>query len=183
MSQHMVIFQNPDGDPGYNQFESIEEAVSFVETIRNDQGIDSIRIFELSEVKFDLKPYYKVELQALSAGSPSSSASSPSASSGTPSSSPLSSSAPSAPAAPSAPSTPASPIGSDPAPAPAPSPAPSAPAPAPAPAPSSDTTSTSPFAAPSEPTPTYPAPSSAPTPPADQPQDDSQPTRRGLFGR
>ena len=175
MSQHMVIFQNPDGDPGYNQFESIEEAVSFVETIRNDQGIDSIRIFELSEVKFDLKPYYKVELQALSAGSSNSSNSS---------NSPLSSSAPSAPsapAAPSAPSTPASPIGSDSAPSPAP--APSAPAPAPAPAPSADTTSTSPFAAPSEPTPTYPAPSSAPTPPADQPQDDSQPTRRGLFGR
>ena len=70
MSQHMVIFQNPAGDPGYNQFESIEEAVSFVETIRNEQGIDSIRIFELDEVKFDLKPYYKVELLALKAGAP-----------------------------------------------------------------------------------------------------------------
>ena len=69
MSQHMVIFQNPSGDPGYNQFESIEDAVSFVEKLRNDQGIDSIRIFELDEVKFDLKPYYKVELQALNAGS------------------------------------------------------------------------------------------------------------------
>ena len=70
MSQHMVIFQNPEGDPGYNQFESIEEAVSFVEKIRNEQGIDSIRIFELEEVKFDLKPYFKVELLALKAGAP-----------------------------------------------------------------------------------------------------------------
>ena len=69
MSQHMVIFQNPDGDPGYNQFESVEEAVSFVEQIRNGQGIDSIRIFELNEVKFELKPFYKVVLQALTAGS------------------------------------------------------------------------------------------------------------------
>ena len=79
MSQHMVIFQNPEGDPGYNQFESIEEAVSFVEKIRNDQGIDSIRIFELEEVKFDLKPYYKVELLALKAGSPMTAPSAPSA--------------------------------------------------------------------------------------------------------
>ncbi len=173
MSQHMVIFQNPDGDPGYNQFESIEEAVSFVEKIRNDQGIDSIRIFELSEVKFDLKPYFKVELQALSSGAPAASTSSSPLSS-----TPSAPATPAAPSAPAAPSTPASPISSEPTSAPAP-----APTPAPAPAPSADTTSTSPFAAPSEPTPTYPAPSSAPTPPADAPQDDSQPTRRGLFGR
>jgi hypothetical protein len=53
----MVIFQNPEGDPGYNQFESIEEAVSFVEKIRNEQGIDSIRT-RAEEVKFDLKPYF-----------------------------------------------------------------------------------------------------------------------------
>ena len=46
MTQHMVIFQNPHGDPGYNQFESIEDAVGFVEKLRNEQEIDSIRIFE-----------------------------------------------------------------------------------------------------------------------------------------
>ena len=70
VSQHMVIFQNPDGHPGYNQFESVEEAVAFVEKLRNEQSIDSIRIFELNELKFDLKPYYKVQMQALNAGSP-----------------------------------------------------------------------------------------------------------------
>jgi len=159
VSQHMVIFQNPDGDPGYNQFESVEDAVSFVEKIRNDQGIDSIRIFELNEVKFELKPYYKVELQALNAGA----ASRPAA-------------APSAPAAP-APQTqfaaaPAAPA--------------AAPAPTPQPTPVPDQ-STSPFAAPA-PTPAPESPSyqpsapGAPVPPADQPSDD-QPTRRGLFGR
>ena len=150
MSQHMVIFQNPEGDPGYNQFESIEEAVGFVEKIRNEQGIDSIRIFELEEVKFDLKPYYKVELLALKAGA-----------------------APSAPAAP----------------APAPAPAPAAPA-APTAAPAAPAPEpASPFAAPA-PQPDAPggfAPPSGgpvpPTPPADQPDEEAQPTRRGLFGR
>ena len=154
MSQHMVIFQNPDGDPGYNQFESVEEAVSFVEQIRNGQGIDSIRIFELNEVKFELKPYYKVELQALTAGS-----------------------TPTRPSAPIAQPAPPAPPAAAPAPA-APAPAPVAPAPG-APAPAAER-STSPFAAPAPQPQQFP--SAAPIPPADQPADD-QPTRRGLFGR
>ncbi|MHB1137590.1 MAG: hypothetical protein ACYC2O_01455 [Microthrixaceae bacterium] len=160
----MVIFQNPDGDPGYNQFESVEEAVSFVEKIRNDQGIDSIRIFELNEVKFELKPYYKVELQALNAGT------APSRPQPAPAPAP-SSTFPTAAPAPAAPSTPA-------APAPAAAAAPTAPA----------AESTSPFANAAPESPSFdPAPSQAPAPapvpPADQPAEESQPTRRGLFGR
>ena len=53
---HMVIFQTPDGNPGYNQFETVEEAVSFVEKLRNDQSIDNARMFALEEIKFELKP-------------------------------------------------------------------------------------------------------------------------------
>ena len=157
MSQHMVIFQNPEGDPGYNQFESIEEAVSFVEKIRNEQGIDSIRIFELEEVKFDLKPYFKVELLALKAGAPLA------------------------------------------APAPAPAPAARLPrrhllrprraAPAPAPDARSGTRARQPVRRPGSAARAaagFPPPSGGPvppTPPADQPAEDPQPTRRGLFGR
>jgi hypothetical protein len=65
---HMVIFQTPDGNPGYNQFETVEEAVSFVEKLRNDQGIDNARMFALEEIKFELRPVYRVELQALTQG-------------------------------------------------------------------------------------------------------------------
>lgn len=67
---HMVIFQTQDGSPGYNQFESIDGAVAFVEKLRNDQGIENARIFALEEVKFELKPYFRVELQALNPGGP-----------------------------------------------------------------------------------------------------------------
>ena len=166
MSQHMVIFQNPDGDPGYNQFESVEEAVSFVETIRNDQGIDSIRIFELNEVKFELKPYYKVELQALNPGAAPSRPAPQAAPAPQPAPAPQAAPAP-APAAP------------FPTAAPAPAPAPAEPAPAPAPISSTPDQSTSPFASPEAPN--YQP--QAPVPPADQPSEDAQPTRRGLFGR
>jgi hypothetical protein len=162
MSQHMVIFQTADGSPAYSQFESISEAVGFVESLRNDQGIENARMFELKEIKFELKPVYKVELKELTPGSGSSTPNSPA------------SSAPSS-----------APAGNGPSQAPS-QPAPSAPSSAPS---SGDTTTFGgSFAPPSGGAPSS-APSSpsapAPTPPADQPSSESQqqPTRRGLFGR
>jgi hypothetical protein len=64
----MVIFQTPGGSPGYNQFETLDEAVSFVEQLRNEQDVANARIFALEEIKFEFKPYFRVELQALTAG-------------------------------------------------------------------------------------------------------------------
>lgn len=65
---HMVIFQTPDGNPGYNQFDTVEAAVAFVEQLRNEQGVSNARMFALEEIKFDFKPYYRVELAALTTG-------------------------------------------------------------------------------------------------------------------
>lgn len=153
---HMVIFQTPDGNPGYNQFESVGEAVAFVETLRNEQGIENARMFALEEIKFDLKPYFKVQLQALNpgAGSPGPSAQ---------------------PAAPASAPTPAP---EQPKPAPAPASAPAAGEPTTfgtfsPPAPSA------PEAAPEA---SQPTAAPTPAPPADQPSGEPAP-RRGLFGR
>ncbi len=73
---HMVIFQTPDGNPGYNQFESLDEAVRFVEKLRNEQSVETARMFALEEVKFDFKPYFRVELEPAMVGPGPSSASS-----------------------------------------------------------------------------------------------------------
>ncbi len=64
----MVIFQTPDGNPGYNQFESLEEAVRFVEKLRNEQSVETARMFALEEVKFEFKSYFRVELDPLMVG-------------------------------------------------------------------------------------------------------------------
>lgn len=97
---NMVIFQTPDGSPGYNQFESVEEAVRFIEKLRNDQGIEGARMFRLEEIQYQLKPYYKVELQALTTttggGSEGPASSTPPASSPSPSSPPPSAQGPGA---------------------------------------------------------------------------------------
>jgi hypothetical protein len=58
----MVIYRGADGKPGYQQAEDIHDAVTFVEQMRNGEGVEQARIFRLEEVVFDYKPYYRVEL-------------------------------------------------------------------------------------------------------------------------
>ncbi|MDZ7679533.1 MAG: hypothetical protein U5K29_13410 [Acidimicrobiales bacterium] len=59
---HMVIFRTPEGKPGYQPADTVEEAVAVVERLRNEDGVENVRIFRLEEVAFEYKPYYKVEL-------------------------------------------------------------------------------------------------------------------------
>ncbi|MGF1596242.1 MAG: hypothetical protein ACFCVK_04830 [Acidimicrobiales bacterium] len=59
---HMVIYRGADGKPGYQQAEDIHDAVTFVEQMRNEEGVEQARIFRLEEVVFEYKPYYRVEL-------------------------------------------------------------------------------------------------------------------------
>lgn len=59
---HMVIFRTPEGKPGYQPAETVEDAVEIVERLRNDDGVENVRIFRLEELSFEYRPYYKVEL-------------------------------------------------------------------------------------------------------------------------
>ena len=59
---HMVIYRTGDGQPGYHQTEELDEAVRYVEQLRNGDGVDGARIFRMEEVNFDFRPYFKVEI-------------------------------------------------------------------------------------------------------------------------
>ena len=59
---HMVIYRSAEGKPGYHQTEELDDAVSYVEALRNQEGVEHARIFRLEEVTFDFKPYFKVEI-------------------------------------------------------------------------------------------------------------------------
>jgi hypothetical protein len=61
---HMVIYRGTDGKPGYHQTDDIHDAVTFVEQLRNDQGVEHARIFRLEEVSFEYRPYFRVELKS-----------------------------------------------------------------------------------------------------------------------
>ena len=61
---HMVIFRSAEGKPGYHQAESLDEAVRFVEHLRNTEGVSETRIFRMQEVPIEFKTYYRVEVAA-----------------------------------------------------------------------------------------------------------------------
>ncbi len=60
----MVIYRGSDGSPGYHQTDDVHDAVSFVEKLRNDEGVEHARIFRLEEMNFEYRPYFRVELKA-----------------------------------------------------------------------------------------------------------------------
>lgn len=59
---HMVIFRTPDGKPGYHQADGLDEAVRFVERLRNEDGVTDCRIFHMQEVPIEFRTYYRVEI-------------------------------------------------------------------------------------------------------------------------
>lgn len=59
---HMVIFRSAEGKPGYHQAETLDEAVRFVEHLRNQEGVPDARIFRMQEVPIEFKTYVRVEI-------------------------------------------------------------------------------------------------------------------------
>lgn len=58
----MVIFRTSDGKPGYRQAETISDAITMVERLRNDENAEAVRIYRMEEVAFEFKVRYEVEL-------------------------------------------------------------------------------------------------------------------------
>src|SRR5437588_13082108 len=74
---HMVIFRRPDGKPGYHQADSVDDAVRFVEMLRNQEKVTDARIFRMEEVPIEFRAYYKVEVVPDQAEEPAPVASAP----------------------------------------------------------------------------------------------------------
>ena len=59
---HMVTFTSPEGRKGYHQVEELDEALAFVERLRNSEGVTDAQVFRMEEIQFEVKQYYKVEV-------------------------------------------------------------------------------------------------------------------------
>lgn len=64
---HLVMFTSPEGKPATHQTDSLEEAIKFVEHIRNNEAVSDARLYRMTEIPIEVKAYYKVEI----AGEPS----------------------------------------------------------------------------------------------------------------
>ena len=65
---HIVIHDDADGVTHYQQFADLTSTIGHVKTLRNHNGIDHARLFELQKMAYKIKTYFKVELPALTAG-------------------------------------------------------------------------------------------------------------------
>lgn len=59
---HLVIFRTTDGKPAYHQTEALDDAVRFVEHLRNEEQVTDARIFTMSEVPIEFKVQWRVEV-------------------------------------------------------------------------------------------------------------------------
>ena len=60
--EHVVFHPGPDGSPAFRRFGTLEDAVRFVEHLRNAEGVSEVSVHALSPVPVAFRAYYKVEV-------------------------------------------------------------------------------------------------------------------------
>ena len=60
--EHVVFYPALDGAPAFRRFSSLDDAVRFVEHLRNAEGVSEVSVHTLSPVPLAFRAYYKVEV-------------------------------------------------------------------------------------------------------------------------
>ena len=60
--EHVVFFPSPDGSPSYRRLSSLDEAVSFVEHLRNERDVAEVSVHTLTDVPLAFRTVYRVEV-------------------------------------------------------------------------------------------------------------------------
>ena len=59
---HMVVFTSAEGRPSYHQTEDLDDALRFVERVRNSEGVEDAKLYRMNEIPLQVRTYVKVEL-------------------------------------------------------------------------------------------------------------------------
>jgi hypothetical protein len=62
--EHVVFFPAQDGTPAFRRFAGLEDAVRFVEHLRNVENVAGASVYSLTEIPLAFKAWYRVELPA-----------------------------------------------------------------------------------------------------------------------
>lgn len=62
--EHLIRYRTAEGIDGTHVAQKLDEAVAFVERLRNAEGAGEVRLYRLTEIPIEFKPYYKVEVGA-----------------------------------------------------------------------------------------------------------------------
>jgi hypothetical protein len=60
--EHVVFHPGPDGSPAFRRFPSLDDAVRYVEHLRNIEGVSEVSVHALSPVPLAFRAYYRVEV-------------------------------------------------------------------------------------------------------------------------
>ena len=60
--EHVVFYPSADGSPAFRRVPTLEDAVKFVENLRNSEGVTEFSVHALAEVPLSLRAYYRVEI-------------------------------------------------------------------------------------------------------------------------
>jgi hypothetical protein len=61
--EHLVRFTTAEGRDGHHYATGLDEALKFVERLRNTEATSEVRLYRLQTVPIEFKAYYKVELR------------------------------------------------------------------------------------------------------------------------
>ena len=62
---YIVVYQSEDGSPGVEECVDLDLAIVTAERLRNVDAVDRPRIFKTEEIRYDFKPYYRVEVSSI----------------------------------------------------------------------------------------------------------------------
>jgi hypothetical protein len=60
----IVVYRGTGAGSACEELPTLDDAVRFVEQIRNDTGVSDAQIFRAEPVPFDYRPYFRVEIAA-----------------------------------------------------------------------------------------------------------------------
>jgi hypothetical protein len=63
--EHVVFFESPEGTATFRRFDTVEDAVGFVERLRNVDGVSDFSVYRLTPVPVTVRAYYRVEVPAV----------------------------------------------------------------------------------------------------------------------
>lgn len=66
--EHLVRFTSSEGRDGYHTTSSLDDAVRFVERLRNHEDAQDVHLFRMSEVPIEFRTYYRVEVRSRADG-------------------------------------------------------------------------------------------------------------------
>ena len=67
---HMVSYRDSEGKQSYHETAELNDAIAYVEHLRNDEAVEHARIYKMDELNFEYRPYFRVEIAGAASAAP-----------------------------------------------------------------------------------------------------------------